>query len=105
MLAYYEGNSLTYAGRVGTGFKVDEARAMADGLAAICSPPPMFARPMKPSECAELSGFHPPSEAQIAWRDVTSDGLLRHATFEHFRTDIAVRDVLRPEAMCRVENL
>jgi len=34
--------------------------------------------------------------AQVAYRDVTPEGLLRHAAFQHFRTDKMPREIVWP---------
>jgi bifunctional non-homologous end joining protein LigD len=104
VLGFHDGDALVYAGRVGTGFTVDEARAMADGLAAIRSAPPAFARQLNRLQRTGVTWIEPTLVAQVAWRDVTSDGLLRHATFEHFRTDKPSRDIHRPTAFQRLSR-
>jgi bifunctional non-homologous end joining protein LigD len=55
-----------------------------------------------PEQDHGVTWIEPTLVAQVAWRDVTSDGLLRHATFEHFRTDKPSRDIHRPAAFQRL---
>jgi hypothetical protein len=37
--------------------------------------------------------------AQVAYRDVTADVVLRHATFEHFRDDKRPEEIGRPVSL------
>lgn len=98
VLGFYEGGKLVYSGRVGTGFTLDEARAMAHGLGAIRAAPPAFARQLSRDQLAGVRWIKASLVAQVAWRDVTPDGLLRHTTFQHFRTDKIAREIHRPSA-------
>jgi len=97
-LGFYDGRRLVYAGRVGSGFTEAEARAMSEGLAAIRADPPKLKTALTPEQCAGLVWIEPRLVAQITYRDVTADGHLRHATFEHFRDDKPARGVARPPA-------
>jgi bifunctional non-homologous end joining protein LigD len=96
VLGYYVNRRLVYAGRVGSGFTVEEARAMADGLAAIAVSTPAFARSLTPEQRTGVRWIRPRLVAQVAYRDVTADGIIRHATFKHFRTDKPAREIRRP---------
>ncbi|MBS0242791.1 MAG: non-homologous end-joining DNA ligase, partial [Proteobacteria bacterium] len=102
VLGYYDEGKLVYAGRVGTGFSVAEARAMAEGLAAIrTQEPPAFAGTLTRQQRAGVVWIEPKVVAQVTWRDMTADGLLRHAAFEHLRVDKPAEEIARPAALAR----
>lgn len=98
VLGFFAGKRLVYAGRVGTGFTVAEARAMADGLAAIRTASPALAKSLSREQRAGVVWVEPRLVAQVAYRDVTPDGNIRHATFEHFRSDKPASEIAAPTA-------
>lgn len=99
VLGFYENEQLVYAGRVGSGFTSAEARAMADGLSTIIVKPPPLARSLTRDQLAGVRWVEPKFVAQIAYRDVTADRLLRHASFEHFREDKRPGEITRPPSL------
>lgn len=98
VLAFYESGDLVYAGRVGTGFTLAEARAMADGFAGLHTRPPALAKALTREQRASVQWIEPKLIAQVAYRDVTDDHVLRHAAFEHFREDKRPDEIGRPPA-------
>lgn len=101
VLGYYDNGELMYAGRVGTGFTVAEGRAMSAGLAEIRIAAPVLARRLSSEQRRGVTWVRPAVVAQVSYRDVTSDGLLRHASFQHFRDDKPVEEIGRPAAFSR----
>ncbi|MGE0626292.1 MAG: non-homologous end-joining DNA ligase [Hyphomicrobiaceae bacterium] len=99
VLGFYENGQLVYAGRVGSGFTGVEARAMADSLSTITVGPPPLARSLTREQRSGVRWVEPRLVAQIAYRDVTADRLLRHANFEHFREDKRPGEIMRPPAL------
>ncbi|MHA6781998.1 non-homologous end-joining DNA ligase [Pseudonocardia saturnea] len=95
LVGVHEGDSLIYAGKVGTGF--DDAllrtlRKRFDGLAAERSP---FAGSVR------VGGAHwlrPELVAQVGFTEWTRDGRLRHPRYLGLRDDKDPRDVVREEA-------
>jgi bifunctional non-homologous end joining protein LigD len=93
LVGYYEGNTLVYAGKVGTGFSrqlLTELRQRLEGLALDRSP---FGR----GGVAER-GVHwarPELVAEVAFTEWTGDGKLRHPRFEGIRRDKPARQVIR----------
>lgn len=96
ILGFYDAGALFYAGRVGTGFSRAEARAMAEGLAAIERKTPPLKQPLTAQQSSGVRWVEPELVAQISYRDVTADSVLRHATFEHFRSDKRPVEIERP---------
>ena len=93
LLGYYDGDTLVYAGRVGTGF--DDALLSRIGrrlspLAADASP---FGRG-KPTG-RDVHWLRPELVGQVGFSEWTRDGMLRHPRFQGLRTDKAARDVVR----------
>ncbi|MGI8751853.1 MAG: non-homologous end-joining DNA ligase [Acidimicrobiales bacterium] len=93
ILGYYDdGGSLRYAGKVGTGFNEAELRSLRarlDGLGTERSP---FADPVP------VKGSHwsrPELVAAVSFTEWTSDGRLRHPSFDGLREDKEPREVRR----------
>jgi len=94
LLGYYDGGTLVYAGKVGTGFDTKtllDLRARLDALE----------QPMSPFSAAQRileRGVHwvaPELVVQIGFSEWTPDGLLRHPRYLGLRDDKAPRDVVR----------
>jgi bifunctional non-homologous end joining protein LigD len=96
VLGFFDAESAVYAGRVGTGFSTSEARAMAEGLSAIHAKPPLFVLRLTREQCADVVWIKPVLVAEVTYRDVTADKVLRHAVFVRFRTDLPADHVMRP---------
>ena len=97
LLGYYEGTSLEFAGKVGTGFDTKtlfDLRARLDKLEQPTSP-------FSASHPIRERGVHfvrPELVAQIGFSEWTPDGLLRHPRYLGLRNDKAARDVVRERA-------
>ncbi len=94
LLAQHEGKTLTYKGKVGTGF---DSGTM-DELAAAMKP---LATRDAPAEVprAEARGAHwiePKLVAEVAFAEFTGDGRVRHGSFLGLRTDKPAKSV-KPE--------
>ena len=98
VIGFYENGDMVYAGRVGSGFTLAEARAMLDGLSVIRVTPPQLAKSLTRDQRFDVQWVAPRLVAQVAYRGVTADCLLRHATFAHFREDKRPLDISRPAA-------
>ena len=98
VLGFYENGNMVYAGRVGSGFTIAEARAMVEGLAVIGVTPPQLAKSLTRAQRFDVQWVEPRLVAQVTYRGVTADYLLRHATFAHFREDKRPIDISRPPA-------
>ena len=99
-LGYYAGKTLTYAGRVGTGFSdilATEIWTLAQTLLAR-SPPPM-ANSLTAEQRSGLTWIKPKLVAQVEYRGWSTDGLLRHSAFKAFREDKRPTSIRRPQHM------
>jgi bifunctional non-homologous end joining protein LigD len=107
-LANYVGDTLVYAGRVGTGFDEETPTRLDAMLAPIvrdtapCTGPIVGGETMAVvPEAKTTTWVEPVYCAEVRFREWTPDGLLRHATLLRLRTDKppreCVRDGLRAE--------
>ncbi|MBA2408242.1 MAG: DNA ligase D [Gammaproteobacteria bacterium] len=91
LLAQYEGDTLVYAGRAGTGFTRAEQRAIGEQL--------QRASATKPPRGAEMdSDTHwvkPDLVCEVRFKNVTSDGVLRAPVFVRLREDKGPEDCVR----------
>jgi len=100
LVGTYQDGTLTYMGRVGTGFN---ARVAADLLKRL--------RPLKRSlapfkgvpRLADVNWAAPHLVAEIAFENVTSDGLFRQASFKGLRLDKDARSVIRETTKSSVD--
>lgn len=96
LLGYYDGESFRYAGRVGTGFSHKTAHDLWAMLIKrrISSSP--FAGTLSPLQRKGVIWSKPELVAEIDYRAITSDNLLRHASFKALREDKPAREVTLP---------
>jgi bifunctional non-homologous end joining protein LigD len=96
LLAYYDPvGTLSYAGRVGTGFDTAQLVELRRRLDAIVRPDPPVALPKGVSK----KGVHWTEArlvAQVRYGNITTDGILRHASFEGLREDKRPEEVVYP---------
>jgi DNA ligase D-like protein (predicted ligase) len=94
LLGYYDGMSLRYAGKVGTGFDTETLHAIGAQLRerAIARPP--FADPALIKERA-VTWVRPELVAQVAFTEWTGAHRLRHPRFLGLRDDKAASQVVR----------
>jgi ATP-dependent DNA ligase len=93
LVGYYAGQSLTYAGKVGTGYDEDTLERLGRRLRSM-------ERKTPPLEDARLpsKGVHwvtPRLVGQFGFTEWTSDGKLRHPRFLGLRPDKDPEDVVR----------
>ena len=98
LLAVHEGKKLRYAGKVGTGFSSDTIEKLLDTMERIEADKPPAEVPR-----VEARGAHwlkPKLVAEIAFADITPDGILRHASFIGLRGDKKATEVIeeKPQA-------
>ena len=92
LLGVNEDGELRYAGKVGTGFTVDLMNDLRGKLDKLARETPTVAAPR-----AAVRGAHwvsPTLVAEIAFTEVTPDGVLRHPSFLGLRGDKAAADVV-----------
>jgi bifunctional non-homologous end joining protein LigD len=78
-LARREGRGLVYVGRVGTGWDRKTAAAIRRALAPLARPTCPLAKPIKR---ADTTWVEPRFEANVAYTEITSDGMVRHPSFK-----------------------
>ena len=95
ILSVYQDGTLIYAGRVGTGFSLKqrvELRKKLDKLTRKTSP---FAHTPKDPGLREAQWVEPKLVAAITFTEWTSDGSIRHPSFQGLREDKSPREVVR----------
>ena len=93
-LGLYEGEDLIYAGRVGTGFSqetMDEVRAELDAL-------PEGTAPLNGPQGTKHHWVQPALVAEVRYKEVTNDRMLRHPSFGGLRPD-------KPATDCRADGV
>lgn len=93
LVGYYDGDTLVYAGKVGTGFGAQLLRRLAEQLAPLAQDHSPFGR----GRIGER-GVHwvrPELVAQIGFAEWTRDGLLRQPRFQGLRNDKSAHEVVR----------
>jgi bifunctional non-homologous end joining protein LigD len=93
LVGYYDGDTLRYAGKVGTGYD----RAMLELLSRKLGPLRRRTSPFAPGPvpAGEVQWVTPKLVAQIGFGEWTGAGLLRHPRFLGLRDDKAAREVRR----------
>lgn len=97
VLGVYEKGKLVYAGRVGTGFSFKlrtDLKKKLDKLSRETSPFPVT--PKDPGLRA-AQWTEPKMVAEVAFTEWTSDGSIRHPSFQGLREDKDAREVVREE--------
>ena len=92
LVGYYEGKSLRYAGKVGTGYDqatLRELRSRLDGLVRKSSP---FVDEVRERS---VHWVEPELVAQVSFSEWTDDGKLRHPRFSGLRNDKPAASVVR----------
>jgi bifunctional non-homologous end joining protein LigD len=84
-LGGYDDGRLVYAGRAGSGFTGQMLKDVGDQLLALETPRPPFEGPA-PAE-KESHWVRPELVAEVRYKEVTGDGLLRQPVFLRFRED------------------
>jgi bifunctional non-homologous end joining protein LigD len=100
-LGYREGGQLRYAGKAGTGFTMASAKELASQLKPVKDA--VLSRvEMKGVGAAEWRQIHwvkPDALAEVAFTEWTSDGRVRHPSFQGLREDKAASQVKREGPM------
>jgi bifunctional non-homologous end joining protein LigD len=97
-LGYYDDETLRYAGRVGTGFNVQTAQDLAKRLKPLVIDHVLIEK----LPAAAKRGVHwvsPELVCEIEFLNWTSDGVLRHPSFQGLREDKPAKNVTRDKAV------
>jgi DNA ligase D-like protein (predicted ligase) len=92
LVGYYEGGSLRYAGKVGTGFTRATLRDLAARLGPLVRDASPFADPVRERGA---TWAEPRLVAQVGFTEWTRAGRLRHPRYLGLREDKAAEDVVR----------
>lgn len=112
LVGVYEGDTLVYTGKVGTGFTQDMQKDMLklfDALVAKKSPFDVVPDVNKPSRFrpnpphATVTWLKPELVCEVSFAEMTSDGVMRHPSFEGMREDKKPSAVIREEAVATEE--
>jgi bifunctional non-homologous end joining protein LigD len=87
VVGVHEKKRLRYAGRVGTGFDERTLRSLKKSLAALEVPSPPFDVPVPRAVVRGVHWVEPRLVANVRFTGWTSDGVLRHPTFQGLRED------------------
>jgi len=98
---------LDYAGRVGSGFDQKMLAQLHRKLDALRTETPPFRKPPKIARSTQVHWVRPSLVAQVAFAELTDEGLLRQASFQGLREDKDARTVQRekPAAGNRVGSI
>ncbi|HTV80582.1 MAG TPA: non-homologous end-joining DNA ligase [Steroidobacteraceae bacterium] len=96
LIGYYEGDVLTYAGKVGTGFSAREGSALLMKLKTLERKTTSFAA--VPTDARRGARFvEPRLVVHVNFGEWTPDGRLRHPSFQGLREDKPAREVVREQ--------
>ncbi len=96
LLGQYEGKTLVYRGKVGTGFDADLLEDMAVRMAKLERKTPALA--VDKADARGATWLNPKLVAEIAFAELTSEGRVRHASFVGLRADKAAAKVTQEKA-------
>ena len=93
LLGVREGRALRYAGKVGTGFNAKLIEDLMERMEPLAVDKPAADVPRPDRKGAHW--LEPKLVAEIAFAEVTDDGVLRHPSFIGLREDKPAKDVVR----------
>jgi bifunctional non-homologous end joining protein LigD len=93
-LGYHKDGQLAYAGRVGTGWPLNEARSLYGELDQIRAKRPAFRKPLPAGAEKGVSWVEPHLVCAVEYRDWTHDGLIRQSSFKGLREDKPAEEII-----------
>ena len=104
VLGVYDGNTLKYAGRTGTGFTHEMARSLYRKLKSLeIAKAPFEAIPAEEQGARKPVWVQPKMVVEVDFRGWTHGDRVRQASFQGIREDKAAKDVVREQAIAAEE--
>jgi len=97
VLAVYEKGKLVYAGKVGTGFSFKQRNDLKKQLDKFSRKTSPLAVVPKDPGLRETHWTEPKMVAEVAFTEWTSDGSVRHPSFQGVRADKSPKEIVREE--------
>jgi bifunctional non-homologous end joining protein LigD len=95
LVGTFEGGALRFAGKVGTGFTNESARALRARLEELRQEPSPFTPAPRGWLGRNARWVRPVLVAEVAFTEWTADGKIRHPSFQGLREDKRAEDVVR----------
>ncbi|QCF25794.1 DNA ligase D [Hydrocarboniclastica marina] len=89
------GGNLRYAGKVGTGFNATTLKSVFARIKPLEVGKPAVADPPTGADARGAHWLEPSLLAEVAFAQMTREGVVRHAVFHGLREDKTVRDIVR----------
>jgi bifunctional non-homologous end joining protein LigD len=106
-LGYRKNGALQYAGKVGTGFTMKSARALADRLTKISTAKPVLSRTetagLGAGEWRAVHWVKPILLCEVSFTEWTADGRIRHPSFQGLREDKSASQVKKETPVPQVK--
>ncbi|WP_242347042.1 non-homologous end-joining DNA ligase [Anaeromyxobacter terrae] len=95
LVGYPEGGALRFAGKVGTGWTNEGARALRERLARLAQEQSPFTPPPPGRLGRDAHWVRPELVCEVAFTEWTQDGKIRHPSFQGLREDKRPEEVVR----------
>jgi len=94
LLGYYDGGTLMYAGRVGSGFSQQQAQKLRDALEGLAAPRPALGNALPAGAEKGVRWTAPRLVGDVEFRGLSADRLVRQASFKGLREDKAAEEIV-----------
>jgi bifunctional non-homologous end joining protein LigD len=95
LIGHYEDGKLIFAGKVGTGFTRNSSIALRKQLERLAQPDCPFVPKLKGALVRTATWVKPTLVGEVAFTEWTSDGKIRHPSFQALRADKRATEVVR----------
>lgn len=94
LVGVQDGNAITYAGRVGTGFTEESAEELSKKLRSLHRKTAPIEDPPKPRSGEMLQWVTPKIIVEVRFAELTEDGIIRQGSYLGMRTDKSPKEVV-----------